>query len=230
MTNEIERIRAEYESRAERIPADYYSWARPVNLFFQTTLCRDMIAALAAQGRFPLDGRRVLDVGCGMGRWLLEFAQWGADSDQLCGIDLSEDRIAKARRKLPGADLRSGDASHLPWPDASFDILSQFVLFTSILDAGVKRAIARDMLRVVKPGGLILWYDFRVNNPSNKQVRGIGAAEIRSLFPGCNIQMQSVTLAPPIARRAASLSWTLASFLEAFPFLRTHYLAVITRP
>ena len=41
----------------------------------------------------------------------------------------------------------------------------------------MKQKVAAEMLRVVKPQGLILWYDFRYNNPRNSNVRGIGAAE-----------------------------------------------------
>ena len=53
------------------------------------------------------------------------------------------------------------------------------------------------MLRVVKPQGLILWYDFRYNNPRNPNVQGIGATEIRGLSPGRQVELRKVTLAPP---------------------------------
>jgi ubiquinone/menaquinone biosynthesis C-methylase UbiE len=69
---------------------------------------------------------------------LLEFLQWGADPAALYGIDLSAEHIEYARRCIPQADLRVGGASELPWPDKSFDLLSQFTVFTSILDP-VKR-------------------------------------------------------------------------------------------
>ena len=36
----------------------------------------------------------------------------------------------------------------------------------------MKQAVAEEMLRVLKPQGLILWYDYHVNNPWNKDVRG----------------------------------------------------------
>ena len=85
------------------------------------------------------------------------------------------------------------------------------------------------MLRVLKPAGAIIWYDFRVDNPRNPNVRGIGAREIRSLFPGCAVRLSRVTLAPPIARAFVRLSWPLALMLESVPFLRTHYLALIRK-
>ena len=54
---------------------------------------------------FPLRGHRIADIGCGAGTWLLEFMQWGADPAALCGIDLSADRIAAARQRIPHADF-----------------------------------------------------------------------------------------------------------------------------
>jgi len=178
---------------------------------------------------FPLNARLVVDVGCGYGRWLAEFLQWGADGSNLYGIDLNEGRIKKARKTVGLADLRIGDACRLPWGDGAFDLATQFTLFTSILDIEVKRGIAREMLRVLKPDGLILWYDFRYNNPRNPSVRGIESEEIRSLFPGCAITLEKVTLAPPVVRRVVPVSWLAALMLEKVPFLRTHYLGVIKK-
>jgi ubiquinone/menaquinone biosynthesis C-methylase UbiE len=224
---EILRIRAEQLRRAREVPAGFYGWARPVNQFFHYRICQTAIAALVRANLFPLDGRAIADIGCGAGSWLLEFAQWGADPAQMAGIDLDEGRIVRARRRLPSADLRSGDAHHLPWPDSSFDVVSQFTMFTSILSSPMKVRTAAEMMRVLKPGGAILWYDFRFNSPGNPNVRGIEDAEIRSLFPGCGVTLQKITLAPPLARRLVPISWTAASLLEKAPFLRTHYFGII---
>ena len=224
-SDEIARIRAEYERRRREIPADFYAWSRDVNFFYHSQTARAAIRALRQAGRFPLSGCKVLDAGCGSGSWLLEFAQWGAD--RLHGLDLDPGRLDIAARFLPGADLRCGDARTLPWPDESFDLVSQFTMFTSMLDADVKRSVAQDMLRVLKRDGVILWYDFRVNNPANRNVRGIEAAEIRSLFPGCDVTLTRTTLAPPLARRIVPVTWIGALMLERIPWLRTHYVAVI---
>ena len=224
---EISRIISEYKRRERELPPDYYGWQRPANLFLHLSTVAACVRELTRARLFPLTGLRVLDVGCGRGSWLLEFCQWGAFPEDLAGIDLDDNRIAEARRYLPTADLRVGDARHLPWPDARFDLVTQFMVFTSILHQGVKRKIASEMRRVLKPGGVILWYDFRYDNPRNPHVRGIGAREIRSLFPGCTVRLRRVTLAPPIARRLVPFSWTVAYLVEKLPLLRTHYLGVI---
>jgi hypothetical protein len=82
------------------------------------------------------------------------------------------------------------------------------------------------MRRVVRPGGLILWYDFWIN-PINPQTRGIRRAEIRALFHGSRYAFRRVTLAPPIARRLAKYSWAICLGLEHLRIFNTHYLAVI---
>jgi len=227
---EIARIRSEYQRRRLEIPPGLYSWDRPVNQFFHCQTYRACLEALVREGVFPLDGKSIADIGCGAGTWLVEFVQWGAHPRELCGIDLDESRVKQARERLVGADLCAGDARQLPWRDSLFDLITQFTLFTSILDRSVKKNIAAEMLRVLKPGGIILWYDFRYNNPRNPNVRGIEAAEIRSLFPGCSVKLRRVTLAPPVARAVVPVSWILALAVEKLPFLRTHYLGIIRKP
>jgi ubiquinone/menaquinone biosynthesis C-methylase UbiE len=226
---EVARIAAEYERRAREVPDDYYALSRPANLLMHGQTLRACIGMLRRASLFPPQWQRILDVGCGGGGWLLELMQWGADPAALCGIDLSPDRIDRARRRIPCADLRAGSASELPWPDESFDLVSQFTVFTSILDAGLKRAVAAEMLRVLRPGGTVLWFDFRFHNPRNPNVRGVGAGEIRSLFPGCRIELAPAVLAPPLARLVAGWSWTLAELLHSQTYLRTHYAGLIQK-
>jgi SAM-dependent methyltransferase len=222
---EVERIRAAYATRTD--PSDYYSLSRPANQFFQFQTIRDCTRVLQQAGAFPLAEKRIADIGCRGANWLLEFVQWGAQPELLAGIDLDEAEIEKARRRLPAADLRAGNAAELPWPDHSFDLVTQFVVFTSILDDGMKRAIAREMIRITKPGGVILWYDFAVDNPRNRSVRGVKPREIESLFPRCQIDLRSATLAPPLVRVLAPRAWSLALLAEGLPFLRTHQIGTI---
>jgi SAM-dependent methyltransferase len=224
---EIDRIRREYERREREIPADYYSLARPAVLFAYTERVRQVIAALQTEALYPPADLDICDVGCGTGQWLVDLVSWGADPSRVAGIDLLDGRLQTARGQLPAADLRAGDAAELPWQNESFDLVVQSTVFTSILDNDLRRRVAGEMLRVLRPGGRILWYDFFRNNPGNPNVRAVGAAEIRALFPGRRIELRRVTLAPPLARLVVPVSRRLALALEKLPFLRTHYLGVI---
>jgi hypothetical protein len=84
-------------------------------------------------------------------------------------------------------------------------------------------------VRVLRPGGALLWYDFRVDNPANPNVRGIGHRELEALFPGLACRVLSLTLAPPLARAVAPVSPGLARLLEGLPFLRSHLLGVLVK-
>jgi ubiquinone/menaquinone biosynthesis C-methylase UbiE len=241
MGNEAERIRREYERRSREIPDDYYSLFNPTVLYLYQQRTRAVLSALKNAGMVPLEGRKILDVGCGTGSWLSDLEAWGARRENLAGIELDPSRGKRAQTRFtaqreesgallsPGADIRIGDASRLPWPDAFFDIVLQGTVFTSILDDGMKRAIAGEMSRVLKPGGIVLWYDFFYNNPGNPSVKGVCAGEIRALFPRHSIRLKRITLAPPIARRLVPVSWNGAEILEKLVFLNTHYLGILRK-
>src|SRR5262249_34963453 len=102
---EIKRIRDEYARRKREVPGGYYSWHRKENYFHHAGLVRDTIVELTREKLFPLENKRLADIGCGTGRWLLEFAQW--DASELYGIDLDESQIELAKKRFPGADLHA---------------------------------------------------------------------------------------------------------------------------
>ncbi len=226
---EADRILEENRRRAAEIPAGFYDLDRAANLFLRHGQERALRDALETAGLFPLMNRKIADVGCGSGNWLETLERFGASRGALAGIDLDAGRAERCAARFPGADIRAGDASRLPWADASFGIVLQSTVFSSILDPAMRKAVAAEMLRVLAPGGVILWYDFFVDNPANPNVRGVGRREIESLFPGCEARMRRVTLAPPAARRIVPVSWTLGTVLESLRLLNTHHLAAIRR-
>ncbi len=226
-TSDSERIVIEYERRDRQVPADFYAMTRPVNMQLHLQSLRACVSLLRGAGQLPLSGKRLLDIGCGTGGWLLQFAQCDAEPALMAGIDLSKERIDRARKRLPQADLRVGCANRLPWPDQSFDLVTQFEAFTSILSTDLKHEVAREMMRVLKPDGAILWFDFRVSKPGNRQVKAIRKSEVLELFKGCQVRSKSALLAPPLARMVVGRCWIAGEILHLVPFLRTHCAAVI---
>lgn len=225
---EAERIRKVYAKRAEEKSGRYDYW-QPGTRYLIQQLERDVTDKLSRLGLLPLGRRRVLDAGCGTGSWLRFFLRLGAQPENLHGIDVLPERIQDGTRLSTNLSLVMGDAAHLPYNDNYFDLAMQFTMFTSILEDETRRHVAREMLRVLKPSGLILWYDF-ILNPGNSDTRGIGAGEIRRLFPACEVRIHRVTLMPPLSRRLARISWLACYLLERIPWLRTHCLAAITKP
>jgi SAM-dependent methyltransferase len=222
------RVRAAY---ARRVPGDRYAFSNPSHLFTMQEREAAVLALLARERLLPLGERSVLEIGCGGGQWLLDFVRWGADPARLHGIDLLPERIAQARRVCaPEVALSRAAGSAVPYADARFDLVLQATVFSSILDPSVRQAMAAEMLRVLRPGGAVLWYDLRVNNPRNPDVRRVGREEIAALFPGCRLTLRRVTLAPPLTRLLAARAGTLARVLAAVPALRTHHLGVLRKP
>ena len=222
---EAARIQQAYARRERE-----YVWASVVHEFGNQERERKTLALLRQYECMPLNEKTILDVGCGSGTWMQQFIRWGARPENLTGIDLLGDRISRARQALPASvRLELGNAAAQPFAAESFDIVLQSTMFTSVLDRGIRHQIASEMLRVLKPDGFILWYDFLVNNPSNPDVQGVSKREISTLFNGCKFDLRRVTLVPPVTRWVAPRSWLLTYMLSHFPLFCTHYLGVITK-
>lgn len=207
-----------------------YSWFDQAYAFRSQELECDILAVLRATHFEQLQDKRILDIGCGEGQWLRQFIKWGACPENVTGVDVLQDRVFRARQLCPqGVQVHYGNAARLPFENMSFDLVVQFTVFSSILDITVKEMVAHKMLRVLKEKGLILWYDFFVNNPSNPDVRGIQKQEIVHLFPDCHIDFHRVSLAPPLCRLLAPYTWLGCYALERIRLFNTHYLAVIRR-
>lgn len=228
--NDLDRLRNEYEDRKRRFAdKDLYSRFNLANLFMLQQRERSILSALEEHGLTNVSALSILEMGCGAGGVLTEFLNLGASPRRLYGMDLLVDRLVHAHEKLPTSHFVNANGGCIPFPMQTFDLVMQFTALSSILDTDLHKQISREMLRVLKPHGLLIWYDFWLN-PTNPQTRGIRPKEIRELFPDCSCKFHRITLAPPIARRFVPISWGLSLFLETLKFLNTHYLAVITKP
>jgi len=225
---EAERVRTAYERRARLGLDARYDYWQPANLFIYQARERAVLDLLRESGLLPLDGRRILDVGCGDGAVLRDMVRYGADPTLLAGIDLLPDRVERARELTPGATINAADARQLAFEDTSFDILLGFTLLSSVVEEQARHAVVAEMVRVTRPGGVILIYDFWIN-PLNRTVRPLRRDHLRKLFPGREIDFVSTTLAPPILRPLVKLpgGWFACSALDVLRFLRTHYVAAV---
>lgn len=98
----------------------------------------------------PLDDRRILDVGCGIGTYVRKFRNF---SEHVVGIDVDEERVAEGAKSLP--HLLVAEAEVLPFPDSSFDV----VLLNEVIEHVRDDAqTIRDVLRILRPGGRLIIY------------------------------------------------------------------------
>ena len=229
---EPDEVRARYGRRLTAGLASRYDPFRPENLCLRQDRERAIVALLSKwlAGR-SLSGLKILEIGCGDGGNLLDLIRMGARPWNLFANDLLEERLATARANLPTAvTALPGDATKLELSDASFDLIVQSTVFSSILDPEFRKLLAGRMAQLLKPGGAVLWYDFVYDNPSNNDVTGIRLAEIRRLFEGFDLDWRRVTLAPPISRRLGRFTMAVYPLLNAFPFLRTHVVCLAAKP
>jgi ubiquinone/menaquinone biosynthesis C-methylase UbiE len=227
LSGELRRIEEAY---VRRHPDSLYTFFNPAYLLTVQERNSKLLRLLADKGYSSLDNTKILEVGCGTGAWLRDFVRLGARPENIWGVDLLPTRIAEARELCPSAiTLKCQDATRLEFADGSFDVVLQSTVFTSILNTDVKKLLANEMLRIVRQKGLIVWYDFHVDNPRNLDVQGIGRKEIFRLFPDCDIALQKLTLAPPVGRRVAPISPSLYRLLSGIKPLCTHYLGAITK-
>jgi ubiquinone/menaquinone biosynthesis C-methylase UbiE len=224
--DEAAQIRKRYQDR-KKSTGERYSLFNRGNLFILQQRERVLLKLLGKHGKRNFDGYKILEVGCGEGFWLRELMRYGALPANLYGVDLLPERVQRARSLYPNISITQGNCEILDFPGQEFDIVLQSTVFSSILSSDMKKNIAAEMLRVVRRDGIILWYDLRYDNPRNPDVRGIKRREIASLFPGCEIDLRTTTLAPPLSRRLAGSSWPLCEFLSHIRPLCTHHLAVI---
>jgi ubiquinone/menaquinone biosynthesis C-methylase UbiE len=225
--DDITRLRKEYSHRKKRLTGtDVYSWFNKANLFTLHQRQRATLAVLKKNGFSNLPGISILEMGCGGGGVMSEFLEFGEYPENLYGVDLLFDGLLHAHHVLPGSVFANADGQNLPFPARRFDLVMQFTALSSILDPELRQNICADMMRVLKPDGMILWYDFWLN-PTNPQTHGVRPAEIRRLFPNCSLEFHKITLAPPIARRVVPISWMLALFLENLKIFNSHYLVAI---
>lgn len=156
----------------------------------------------------PVEGRSILDCGCGAGDLALELARDGA---RVTGFDLSPESVRlmgtrAARLELPSPGGLVSVMETMPFPDATFDS----VVGKSILHHVDVAASLREVRRVLKPGGNAVFIENQVTNPflrfaRNKLTGRFGVARLGT------IDEHPLTAADYVGARAT------------FPDLELHY-------
>lgn len=226
---ERERILEEYHRRETAMDKNLYAPWNSGEIFMTSDRKKVTALELKKIDCFPLAGDRCLEIGYGKLGWLADLISWGINETDLFGIELDAGRAVIAQKALPKANLEIGDATKLPWDDGYFRYVILSTVFSSILDEEVRNLIAKEIIRVLQSGGVVIHYDIRVNNSKNKNIRAVSKNELKQMFADCEYRFKSLTLAPPISRIVAERSWLLATFLNSFPFLRTHQLSLIQK-
>ncbi|HNT76089.1 MAG TPA: class I SAM-dependent methyltransferase [Anaerolineae bacterium] len=95
----------------------------------------------------PLENRRVLDVGCGLGMYTAAFMRY---TPHVFGVEIESDRVRDARGRTTGVAQAVGET--LPFHDAMFDVVFSHEVLEHVSDDA---RCARELVRVTRPGGRI---------------------------------------------------------------------------
>jgi 2-polyprenyl-3-methyl-5-hydroxy-6-metoxy-1,4-benzoquinol methylase len=173
------------------------------------------------------EGTRVLDVGCGVGRWSRRLARRGAT---VTGIDLSPTMIAQARQRAAAdgvndrcrfetQDLRDLDAGD------AFDLVLGVTVLQHILDPQALREALRRMTSHLAPGGRMVLLEAAPTRHASHCDTSIFRARRREeyldLFRDCGLKVQAITGVDP-----APFKYSLLPHLKRLP--RTLAIAATT--
>ena len=163
-------------------------------------------------------GTRVLDVGCGVGRWSRRLAQRGA---QVTGIDLSPTMIAEARRRAAGEGVlqrcrfETQDLCELD-AGARFDLVLAVTVLQHILDAAALQAALQRMTDHLSPAGRMVLLEAAPTRTASHCDSSVFRARRRSeylaLFAACGLSVHAITGVDP-----APFKHTLLPHLKRLP-------------
>jgi SAM-dependent methyltransferase len=104
------------------------------------------------------DERRVLEIGCGIGRFL------GATG--AVGIDISQGMLKEARRRLPAAALVQTSGRDIPIGDGRLDTVLAIDSFPYVVQAGLAEAQLAEVARILTPGGELVIFNYAYGDES----------------------------------------------------------------
>ncbi|HYL02651.1 MAG TPA: class I SAM-dependent methyltransferase [Steroidobacteraceae bacterium] len=224
---------AYWEARARRFAVEgaglaaVCSYGMPA--FYNRAIDACQRRALRPWLRVP-PGARVLDVGCGVGRWSLELATQGA---RVTGIDLSPTMIAQAtlRAHLQGVAARCRfRVQDLARLDAGgpFDLVLGVTVLQHILDPAALHAAVERLAAHLAPGGTLVLLEAapqrRIASCDSAIFRARPRSAYLRLFAACGLRLRAMRGVDP----APFKTWLVPHLARLPPQMRTPTLALVT--
>jgi SAM-dependent methyltransferase len=206
------RGRASVNRRVDISPSSYARWRASALGAITERLEHDLILSMLP----PINGKRVLDVGCGDGILTEKLASRGADA---IGVDANPDMIA-ATKQHAGGTYQVADAAALPFADNTFNAITAV---TVLCVCANPEKLMQEMVRVLKPGGHLvigelgrwsLWALVRrlrglVGNRIWRETHFFTIAELTALTAGAGLKVQvsrGAVYYPPLGVAAQMIS------------------------
>jgi SAM-dependent methyltransferase len=154
-------LKPETQRVAQQVFRDFYGWTDPDDL------------------KRLMEGRLVLNAGCGAGTEMQMFAGWPAT---LAAVDISTaiDHCRQQFGDRPNVEYFQADLNALPFPDESFDVVWSHGVLHHTPDTFTS---ARSLAKLVKRGGLFILYVYRKKGPIREFVDDYLRKELSPLDP-----------------------------------------------
>jgi SAM-dependent methyltransferase len=157
---EFDRYRETYEAAVE----DAIGFAGQEHAFYVEAKARRLVEL--ARRRLGPRPPRALDVGCGVG---LTDARLLPHVASLHGVDVSEGMVERASAANPAATYEVYDGRRLPFADGRFDLVFAICVLHHV-EPRDRAALAAELARVTRPGGLVAVFEHNPLNPLTRRV------------------------------------------------------------
>lgn len=186
-----------------------------------------MFHAIVAGLRRSYKSLAICDVGCSTGDELVAWRDLGVPASRLAGTELVPSRAEIARERLPEADIRVVEGFDLPFASGSFDVCTAALVLSTIAGPAQRRRLLTEMLRITRPGGLVVIYDFVIRKPWNRNVVAVATRDLASVL-GRPIEVQRAAPFLPFLTAVLRLpDWIARRLIRILP--RTHRIWVWSR-
>jgi SAM-dependent methyltransferase len=229
LAREVDRINERYRAReSDATVIARWSPFQELEVAARCQQYRSLADFMRGRGFLSLAGQKILDVGCGTGRQPRMFLEYGAAPADVYGLEIRDSVLEVGRQLSPHLSLTGFDGHTIPFPDNSFGLVTQYVVFSSIGSPPLRRRLASEMWRVVAPGGFIYWWDLTVMQGPAGDECGT-PLRLHELFPGVPSHERRIAPypRPDECARPSTLSRLLAPLLRRLGHKPTHVAALL---
>ena len=161
---------------------------------------------------------RILDYGCGYGRTVIEMK--AAGFSKVIGVDISAKMVKGGRGSDPSLDLLVFDGNRLPFADKTFSACLFLAVLNCIPEESSQKQAISEILRVLKPGGILYLSDYPIQEDSRNQKRYLQCSDEFASFGVFRVDGGAVF-------RHHAMPW-IYSLLSGFDLLKESHAEVKT--